>query len=304
MPGGRMRFIEKAASLDVDVVCMDLEDGVPDGEAKAEARATIRSALETLNFGRSDVAVRINSPRLDEKVARDDLEAVLSAPVLPQTLAVPKVDTVDELEWLLASAEPILSSRSDYAKDGERHRLGLVPMCESPLGLLNLDRILAAGTNPQAVLDLQAVIFGGDDYAAEVGAVRSESNEELLMARQTVVATCRAFGVQPLDIVHIDLSGTDKLFQEALQGASWGFAGKQIIHPSQIEPVQKAFTPTPEELSYARELLEAFEKHYSAAADDDRKGAFTFRGKMIDTPTVLIAQNVIARADPSAASSS
>eukprot|EP00466_Bigelowiella_natans_P006289 jgi/Bigna1/79068/fgenesh1_pg.59_\ len=281
MPGGRMKFIQKAAKLDVDVVCMDLEDGVAEGDAKAEARSTIRTALETLNFGRSDVAVRINTPRLDERIALEDLEAVLTAPVLPQTLCVPKVAHVHELTRVLDSSESILSSRPDWKAGRGGERMALVTMCESPLGLLNLAEILEASTDPNAVLDTQAVIFGGDDYAAEAGATRSTTNEEILMPRQMVVATCRAYGVQPLDI---------------------------IIHPKQIDPVQSAFSPTEEQIAEAEELLEAYQLHYSASNDDAhssgdgesktvRKGAFTYKGKMIDMPTVLIAQNVVARAE-------
>jgi len=290
MPGSRMRFIEKAAGLDVDVVCMDLEDGVS-GDAKDDARNNIREALAKFDFGRSDIAVRINSPRLDTTVSKEDMEAVLTAEVLPQTLCVPKVDTVEDLEFVLKNADAILKGRVE-----ESNKMALVTMCESPLGLQNLKDILCRASDTSSPFNIEGVIFGGDDYAAEAGATRTKSNAELTFARQAVVAYCRAAGVQPLDIVHIDLSGTEQLSLEAKQGHEWGFAGKQIIHPKQIEPVQEAFSPSIEEINKARELLEAYKIHYEAG-DDGNKGAFVFNGKMIDTPTVLIARNTIAQVD-------
>ena len=105
-------------------------------------------------------------------------------------------------------------------------------MCETPTGLLNLPAIAQRGLERNDAMDLQAVIFGGDDYAAEAGATRSSGNAELMMARQTVVAVCRAYGLQPLDIVNINISSDAEaaLRAEAAQGKAWGFAGKQIIH--------------------------------------------------------------------------
>lgn len=272
---------------------MDLEDGVA-ADAKGEARDMIRDALCTLDFGRSDVAVRVNSPSLDETSSREDIQSILDSPVLPKTLCVPKIDTVDQFNWVIDTCANALSRRVEPPQ----RPLALVTMCETPTGLLNLPAIAQRGLERNDAMDLQAVIFGGDDYAAEAGATRSSGNAELMMARQTVVAVCRAYGLQPLDIVNINISSDAEaaLRAEAAQGKAWGFAGKQIIHPSQIDPVQAAFSPSTAEVEAARELLAAYQTHYESG-DGGRRGAFSFNGKMIDMPTVLIAQNVVAQAD-------
>ncbi|GAB5373339.1 hypothetical protein AAMO2058_001742700 [Amorphochlora amoebiformis] len=287
MPGSRMKFIKKAAGLDVDVVCMDLEDGVsPD--SRAEAHDNIRAALETLDFGQSDVAVRITSPSLSMEDAKTDMETLFKSRVLPKTLCVPKIDTLEHLQWIYDTAGPHLQKLDS--------KLALVTMCESPTGLLNLSEILRAASSTDSKLDLQAVIFGGDDYAATSEATRTSSCGELMYARQHVVACCRAYGVDPLDIVHITLKDPEGLRREAEEGALWGFAGKQVIHPSQVEIVQQAFTPTKEAIEEATELLAAYQEHYHGNLSSSESGAFLHQGKMIDLPTVRAAEHVLARA--------
>ena len=133
-----------------------------------------------------------------------------------------------------------------------------------------------------------ALVFGSDDFAADVGATRTRSNVELMLARQTVVTAAKAHRLQAIDAVYIDYKDTEGLRRQAEEGAGWGFTGKQVIHPGQVEIVQKAFTPSQERLEWATKLMEAFKAH-----QEDGKGAFTFRGHMIDMPTVKQAQNVL-----------
>ena len=118
------------------------------------------------------------------------------------------------------------------------------------------------------------------------------SNTELLWARQHVVAHCRAFKLQPIDVVNIHFKDTETLRREAVEGAAMGFAGKQIIHPNQIDTVQEAFAPDPDAVAAARALVEAFN-----TAQGEGTGAFDYHGKMIDMPTVLQAKNLLDLAD-------
>ncbi len=124
---------------------------------------------------------------------------------------------------------------------------------ETAKGILNLKEIAEADKR------LEAIIFGGEDFAASVGAVRTKSAIELLYARQAVVTACAANDLQAIDIVFIDFKDNEGLRLEAEQGAGFGFSGKQIIHPNQVIPVQEAFTPSDEAIAYAKRIVESFE---------------------------------------------
>lgn len=165
---------------------------------------------------------------------------------------------------------------------------------ESAKGLLNLREI--CNTDTEAVtesltLELDALIMGGDDFAADIGATRTVPADELLYARQATVVHAKAYGLQAIDIVNINFKEPEALEQESAEGARMGFTGKQIIHPAQIDIVQEAFSPSAERIAYAKELVEAFEQNQA-----DGKGAFTFRNQMIDMPTLIQCQTVLAHA--------
>ena len=138
---------------------------------------------------------------------------------------------------------------------------------------------------------LDALIFGGEDFAAALGATRTSEAVELLYARQSVLTVAAAFSLQAIDMVAIDFKDLEALRREAGFGASLGFTGKQIIHPAQVEPVQTAFTPGDEAIAHARRVVEGFE-----ASKKQGKGSFALDGRMIDMPLVKNAQKVLERA--------
>ncbi|MBK7454693.1 MAG: CoA ester lyase [Anaerolineales bacterium] len=138
---------------------------------------------------------------------------------------------------------------------------------------------------------LDAIIFGGEDFAASIGAVRTKEAVELLYARQAVIVACAANDLQAIDIVTIDYKDIESLRIESEFGARLGFVGKQIIHPAQVEPVQTAFTPSGESVAYAKRIVETFE-----ANQKEGKGAYSLDGKMIDMPLLKNAQKVLERA--------
>jgi citrate lyase beta subunit len=275
MPGDDRRKIEKATALGVDCVCMDLEDGTALNK-KAEAREVIARAMRELDFGRSERCIRINS--IGSGFEEEDLAAALAA--RPDTIVVPKVEFAEQVKWVSGEIESYEASHGLPA-GGIRLLAGL----ETAMGVLNLKKIARADAR------LEALIFGGEDFAASTGATRSPGAIELLYARQAVVTVCAAYEIQAIDIVYIDFRDTEGLRREAKQGADWGFAGKQIIHPAQVEPVQEAFTPGDEAIAYARRVVETFE-----ASQREGKGAYALDGKMIDMPLLKAAQNVLERA--------
>ena len=155
---------------------------------------------------------------------------------------------------------------------------------ETAKGILNLKEI---ASHPR----LDALIFGGEDFAASIGATRTKDAIELLYARQAVVTTAAAFGLQAIDIVAIDFKDLEALRKEFEFGAQLGFTGKQIIHPAQVEPVQAAFTPNDEAIAHAKRIVETFE-----ASQKEGKGAYALDGKMIDMPLLKNAEKVLDRA--------
>ena len=274
MPGDNWKMITKSITLGVDSICMDMEDGTAINK-KAEARETIAKALRELDFGASEKLARINS--VGSGWEQEDIEAVL--PFHPDGIVIPKVESFEQVEWashIIETAE----LKYGWPVNSVRVLIGV----ETAKGILNLKEIAA---HPR----LDAIIFGGEDFAASIEAVRTRDAIELLYARQAVIVACAAFDLQPIDIVTIDYKDLEALKVEAEFGARLGFSGKQIIHPNQVPVVQEAFTPSAEAISYARRIVETFE-----ASQKEGKGAYSLDGKMIDMPLLKNAQKVLSRA--------
>ena len=275
VPGNDLHKINKAAALAVDCVCLDMEDGVALNRKDA-ARQVINEALCTVNFGPTERLARINpvGSGLEEK----DLFAVL--PAHPDGIVLPKVEKAEQVHWV-----------SQYISEAER-RFGWpqnsIPMLvgvETAFGIVNLREI--AGADPR----LDGLIFGSEDLAGDIGAIRTPEAWEVFYARSALVTHAAAFGLQAIDMVFIDFHAADRLRLEALQGAQMGFAGKQVIHPNQVDIVQHAYTPDDAAITNAQRLVEAFHLHQAAGA-----GAFAFDGKMIDMPVIKSAERILARA--------
>ncbi len=275
VPGNDRRKIEKATTLGVDCICMDMEDGVAVNR-KEEARAVIGQAVRELDFGRSECCIRINS--LGSGWETDDLRAALDA--APDTIVVPKVEMAEQVRWV-SDRIGTHEQKSELAVGGIRMLIGV----ETAAGILNLKEIASA--DPR----LEAIIFGAEDFAASIGATRTPEATEVLYARSAVVTACAANSLQAIDMVCIDFQDIEGLRREAGQGARLGFSGKQTIHPNQIGPVQEAFTPEDAAIAYARRIVETF-----SASQAEGKGAYALDGKMIDKPLLKAAQNVLERA--------
>jgi citrate lyase beta subunit len=274
MPGHDRHKIEKALTLGVDCICMDMEDGVAP-ERKAEARKGIAAALHELDFGRSEKLARINA--VGSGLETEDIQAVLL--FHPDGVVLPKVESPEQIQWAAGMIEA-----AELEHGWPLHSIRLLAGVETPKAILNLKEIAC---QPR----LEALIFGGEDYAARVGATRTPGAEELLYARSAVVAACAAFDLQAIDMVTVDFQDLEALRREALFGAQLGYSGKQVIHPIQVAPVQQAFTPDEAAIASARRLVEAFELHQAAGS-----GAFALDGRMIDRPLVTAAQGVLERA--------
>jgi citrate lyase beta subunit len=275
MPGDDRRKIEKAAGLGVDCVCMDMEDGVAMSR-KTEARAVIAAAMRDLDFGEAERCIRINA--VGSGLESYDLVAALAAN--PDAIMVPKIESAGQVRWVCDHIESY-----EISSNREIGSVHLLVGVETAKGILNLRKLAEADRR------LQAIIFGAEDYAASIGARRTREASEVLYARQAVVTACAANDLQAIDMVFIDFHDPDGLRAEAEQGAGWGFSGKQVIHPSQVPVVQEAFTPSIEEVGYAKRVIESFE-----TSQREGRGAYALDGKMIDMPLVKNARKVLDRA--------
>ena len=274
VPGSDWHKMEKAAGLAVDCVCLDLEDGVaPD--KKGEARQLAARALRQLKFGRSERLARINAVGSDLELG--DLEAVL--PAMPDGIVLPKAADAGQVRQI---SERIAAFEE---KQGLRtFSIRLIAQIESAKGLVNIKDIAGADAR------LDALIFGSEDFAHDVGATRTPEGEEILYARSKVVAHAAAFGLQAIDMLWVDFKDAAGLQRVAAQGARLGYSGMQVIHPDQIAPVQAAFTPSAAEIAAARRIVDAYEHNVK-----EGRGAFALDGKMVDLPIVKAAQRVLAR---------
>jgi len=251
-------------------------------ELKERAREQNCEWRQEADFGDREKLVRINP--LDSPWGRADLEAVMQA--LPDGIVVPKVASgadVAAIDRLLIPWE------LEAGLEAGSMPLTLIGT-ESPAAIFNLPEILS----PQRV---EAVAWGAEDLAAELGArTKRDSSgnylEVFAVVRSLCLLAARGAGVQPVDAPFVEIGDIEGLQRECRETANMGYTGKLTIHPSQIEVVNLAFTPSESEIARARELLDAFDENQR-----DGRMAFTFRGEMVDVPHLKKAQNILARAE-------
>jgi citrate lyase subunit beta-like protein len=229
--------------------------------SKAAARQNIAAYLDNLSSKSEhecfELGVRLNS--ISSGLLTDDLKELSKAKQLPQAFMIPKVDSPEDL------AEIWNAFRSTYgAERVQQSGTRLVIWIESAQALLDMPRILATTLNMHknaGFFRLDAVVFGSDDFCANIGATRSNEGMETLFARQRFVTCCKAFNLQAVDSVYIDIKDLDGLKKQSLEGKAWGFDGKQTIHPSQIPVIQESFLPSSDKVQWAKELIDEFVKH-------------------------------------------
>jgi len=279
VPGHRQKMIDKALGLGSDAIMLDIEDGVAPGE-KDTARKLIAEALGRERLRRSPARfVRINAIGHERMAA--DLEAVLRPGL--DGLVLPKVETPEEVLKVAA----ILKEREPAVKV-ERGGVKFLVAIESPKGLLNAPAI-AASTD--RVIGL---MFGAEDYGRELGLPTSREGEarDLIYARSAMVVAAASAHVQAVDGVWVDLQDGDGLLGFARQSRRLGFSGMSLIHPSQIDPINGVFSPTPEEIDYSQRVVQAYDE---AVARGD--GSIAFGGQLIDRPIVERARRTLEMAE-------
>ena len=264
LPASNARAIEKARGLDCDLAVLDLEDAVAP-EMKAEARAAAVEAVRTGGF-RGAVGVRVNA--LGTEWGEADLEALAGTPV--DWIVAPKVE------------EPGIIDAYDARMD---EGVSLCAMIETPRSLFDLSQIAGAGG------PMRALMLGVNDLATALGTGASADREPLKPWLAAVVAAARAHGLMAIDGVFNGLDNPQGLAAECAQGRLYGFDGKSLIHPNQIEAAHAAFSPTPDEVAAAQAVVEAF-----AAPGAEDLGAIRVAGAMVERLHLAHAMAVLARA--------
>jgi citrate lyase subunit beta/citryl-CoA lyase len=275
-PGNNMRMIYKAGTLGADAVILDLEDAVPLAE-KETARIFIKDSIEQVAAGGVQVFVRTNA--FTTGLAEEDLNWIVRAGL--DGIVLPKAESKDDIletEKLVAALEK--------ERGLEPGGLVIVPILETARGVVNAYEIAMASRR------VVAVAFGAVDFTREMGIHLSREGTELFYARCHIAVAARAAEVQPIDTPWIDVTDREGLVWDSERGRQLGFRGKLLIHPNQIETVNQVFSPSEDEVAYARKVVEAFSE-----AEAKGLGAISLDGKMIDAANFRQAQDLIAWAE-------
>ncbi|MED5545487.1 MAG: CoA ester lyase [Pseudomonadota bacterium] len=275
LPASNARALAKARTLPCDVVVLDLEDAVAP-EAKADARKAALAALEEGGFGAREVAVRVNG--IDTEWGVDDLAALAGSKA--NAVLVPKVST------------PLDIGRYEEALETAPEAMQLWAMIETCGAVLNLEPLAAMA----ATTRLSLWIMGTNDLAKEMRARLTPERTPFLPFMAQAVAAARLHGLTILDGVCNEFRDLDIFEAEARQGLDFGFDGKSLIHPAQVEPCNTVFSPSAEELAWAEAVIAAFDLPENAG-----KGAIRVEGKMTELLHLEQARQLLAVAQQIAA---
>jgi len=275
MPGSNARALDKARTLPADGVILDLEDSVaPD--AKEAARQQVVDAVKTGGFSSREVFIRING--VDTPWHADDLSAAAHA--APDVILVPKISSPDTLELI---GRRMLDMGTD-------HKTRVWAMIETPLAIFNILSIAAAARDSET--RLAGFVIGTNDLAKDTRARLVPGRAPMLAWLSMCVAAARIHGIDILDGVYNDLGNTDGFAKECVQGVELGFDGKTLIHPSQIEPCNTAFSPSPADVEQARKMIAAFD-----LPENKGKGVVSIEGRMVERLHADMARRTVAIAE-------
>lgn len=263
VPGNSPALIRTSTIINTDTIIIDLEDSVSIKE-KDSARYLVKNACESLSFGNKEIAVRINP--FNTPWGDDDLKVVANLKQV-NTIVLPK-------------------STPETAKKAEKYLEGtnieIICLIETAYGIQKAYEIATSSKI------INGIALGAEDLAVDMNLLRTLEGEEILFARNTVVIAANAAKVQPIDTPFTSLNNLEGLKKDTLTGKLLGFTAKASISPFHVKVIKDVFTPTSDEVDYARRVVEA-------AKDAEKRGlgAIQLDGKMLDLPIVLRAQNTL-----------
>jgi len=278
VPGNRPDRIEKAFGTGADVIIIDLEDAVPLAE-KESSRPNVREKVA--QFADRMILVRTNA--LGSDFIKGDLDEAIVEGV--NGIILPKVERVDDITKINTLLIEVEKNR-DLPKGSIR----VFPLIESAAAVQHIYDIVSTKTKPDRIY---TVMFGAADYTLDMGIEMTMEGNELFYARSKIAIACRAAGIAlPVDTPFmIDLKNTEALISDARRAKELGFQGKLVIHPNQVEPCNKIFSPLPEEIKKAEKIVKAFEEAEAAGM-----AAIQLEGKFIDYPVVKRSKDILALA--------
>jgi len=282
VPASSKKMIEKASSIRVDGVILDLEDSVAPDQ-KESARYQIIDGLKHLDWKASSVSVRINATTT-EWCHEDIIELLSHCSEKIATLIVPMVNTPNDLIFVETLIKQLAIKHSSATE------IGLEGLIETVEGLSNIDEIA------QSSEKLEALILGMGDYAASqrmrintIGDVSSEAGDIWQYPRYRLIVACHTNGIHPIDGPYADIKDITGLKQDSKKTSLIGMMGKWAIHPDQVTPITEAFTPEKEIVSTARKQKKAYEKGLSEGL-----GAVSVDGVMVDAANAKTIDELLA----------
>ena len=276
VPGNRENMLERAKSFKADVIMVDLEDSVPPRE-KVSARDMAKDWVPALSRQGQRVMVRVNS--LDTGLTRSELETLVSPDLYGISLG--KVESkwnIRDVDRMLSAIEPLAGVELGSTK--------VVAWAETASALVDARDI---ADSSQRVI---ALAFGAEDFTNDMGIERSDSGDEVQVPRSLVPVAARAANVASLDSPFVAFQDPEALRADAQKARQMGFTGKHAIHPAQLDIINEVFSPAPDEVAYARRIMDAWDK-----AEAEGRGSLALDGRMVDVPVVKRAQNLLAFAD-------
>jgi citrate lyase subunit beta/citryl-CoA lyase len=277
MPGANERALEKAKTLPADSLILDLEDAVAP-EAKVEARERVCNVVKAGGYGLRELIIRINGQ--DTEWGKADLKAAVHAK--PDAILAPKVTSGEDIRWL----DEALSEA------GASAHLALWVMIETPLAILSLKEIATTARTTR----LAGFVMGSNDLIKDFRADPMPGRENLAACYTLAIAAARAFDLLVFDGVYNDIANAEGFAAESRQAKAFGFDGKTLIHPSQVEPCNTIFAPPADAVKQSRDVIAAFADPANAG-----KGVLKVNGRMTELLHLAQAKRMVAVAEAIAA---
>ena len=276
VPGSSEKMLGKALTLDTDALILDLEDGVAVSQ-KETARKQILQALKNVDFGEKERVVRINA--LVTEYGHADLESIVEG--RPDAILIPKIygpAEMLEVDSIITHLEAMNGTTPGQIK--------LMVMVETPAAILNLPAIACCTERATGLC------FGAADFMKDTGGRITRSRREALFALTQMVLAARVAGIDAIDTPYFNIKDGEGLEETAQMVRDLGFDGKCIIHPSQVEPVNRIFSPSPDEIDYARKVIDTYKE-----AEATGRGTVALDGEMIEALHVELARRTLKIAE-------
>lgn len=275
IPGSKERHVQKALDVDADVIIFDLEDAVTVHE-KDEARSAVSRALDRME--EKKCYVRVNGLHTDECL--DDISELVGPNL--DGVVLPMVHRRDDV--LIAD---FFIQKIERRKGLKKGAIQVVPLIETAQGVVNALDIAQSSER------IRCLAFGAEDYMLDMNIVPDEEESELLHARSTLVTASRVAKIEPpIDSVFVDFHDEEGLIESTNKGKRLGFGAKLLIHPRQIDTVNRIYAPTDKEIEQAKQIVKAYEAGVSKG-----DGAVQLNGEMIDKPVVDRARRILANVE-------